>query len=671
VLSRLDNLANDSGGTTKYAQYTYLGGGAVVKAAHPAVTNGLDLTYKGASSGAYTGLDRFGRVVDQRWQNSAPTVMDQFKYGYNRASNRTWREVAPDGGNPTGFDEYYTYDGLQRLTRAARGTLSGTPYSGVTSPVKTQDFGLEALGNWKTFKEDDDATLDWDVLDQSRTHNPVNEMTGITGGSWIVPAYDAAGNMIRAPRPGQESTASEALLTVYDAWNRAAKVYKDSNQNGTLDVGTDALVAEYRYDGLNHRIIKLVPNVNNWDRTDFYYNEAWQCLEERYGANQAKETLPTSAKIQWLWSVQYIDAPVLRWRDTDANGTLDETLYYCNDANMNITALINTDGSVAERYVYDPYGKVTIYDDDWSDTVSWANSKQNEILYCGYRFDNESGLYSVRHRYYHPTLGRWTSRDGWYWDGMNLYEYVHGQPPNMVDPSGLWVSSIHKKITEDALNSFAQYATRLDPGFKKSFVDGNVNTDYGGYPNSAWLTVGFNAMEATKHYMVGYDELGKPDLSLMRQNARAAAETRIEFYKGFATILWRMGKEQKKVGNKQMGNDLCNKGWDRLGTALHTIQDKFSHTNKDWLPLLSWEHGGTLGAADPGSGPVATNVGFGVLMGAAPEAAIAVGAYQAFKWVGKDWLNNRRTQALTGTKFELGGLIKEADGPKECNCIEK
>jgi len=28
--------------------------------------------------------------------------------------------------------------------------------------VKTQDFGLEALGNWKTFREDDDATLDWD-----------------------------------------------------------------------------------------------------------------------------------------------------------------------------------------------------------------------------------------------------------------------------------------------------------------------------------------------------------------------------------------------------------------------------------------------------------------------------------------------------------------------------
>ena len=40
-LNRLDNMANDGSGTTKYAQYTYLGASTVVQAAHPAVTNGL------------------------------------------------------------------------------------------------------------------------------------------------------------------------------------------------------------------------------------------------------------------------------------------------------------------------------------------------------------------------------------------------------------------------------------------------------------------------------------------------------------------------------------------------------------------------------------------------------------------------------------------------------
>jgi len=32
--------------------------------------------------------------------------------------------------------------------------------------------------------------------------------------------------------------------------------------------------------------------------------------------------------------------------------------YYTNDANFNVTALVGTDGDVAERVAYDPYGKV-------------------------------------------------------------------------------------------------------------------------------------------------------------------------------------------------------------------------------------------------------------------------------------------------------------------------
>ena len=128
--------------------------------------------------------------------------------------------------------------------------------------------------------------------------------------------------MTRAPRPGQESTAAEALLTVYDAWNRPAKVYKDTNTNGTLDVGTDALVAEYRYDGRNYRITKLLPNASNWDRTDYYYNEGWKCLEERTAANQEdKDTVAASARYQYVWDIRYIDAPVLRWRDINGDDT--------------------------------------------------------------------------------------------------------------------------------------------------------------------------------------------------------------------------------------------------------------------------------------------------------------------------------------------------------------
>ena len=55
--------------------------------------------------------------------------------------------------------------------------------------------------------------------------------------------------MIYSPRPGTEDDTDEALLMVYDAWNRLTKVYKDDGgQTGEWD-GTDTLVVTYEYDG--------------------------------------------------------------------------------------------------------------------------------------------------------------------------------------------------------------------------------------------------------------------------------------------------------------------------------------------------------------------------------------------------------------------------------------
>jgi len=129
--------------------------------------------------------------------------------------------------------------------------------------------------------------------------------------------------------------------------------------------------------------------------------------------------------------------------DTDDDGNFtdtDEVLYYTQDANYNVTGLIDTSGTVRERYVYDPYGKVTIYNGDWTSTVSWANSKQNEVLYCGYRWDPETGPSQVRYRPLHPTLGRWTSRDpAGRINGDNRYSYCRQSPTVCSDPLGLWL----------------------------------------------------------------------------------------------------------------------------------------------------------------------------------------------------------------------------------------
>ena len=297
-------------------------------------------------------------------------------------------------------------------------------------------------------------------IDTDNTHGDVDDpITEIADQpAWKDPKYDAAGNMIFGPKAGfgiETTTEETPLHFVYDAWGRLVAVWKDDDDDGILDDGQepdDTLVAEYRYDGLNRRIVKLIPatfdenkDPIDWNRTDYYYTASWQVIEERFVADQEdKETVAAKAKFQYVWGVRYIDAAILRDENKNENGDCDEEdpddqrLYYCQDANFNVTALVDESGTVQERYVYDPYGRVTIYDDDWSDEVDWGDSKKNEILYCGYRYDPESNLYHVRNRYHHPTLGRWLQRDPiGYADGMSLYEYVGSEPVGRLDPMGL------------------------------------------------------------------------------------------------------------------------------------------------------------------------------------------------------------------------------------------
>jgi len=127
----------------------------------------------------------------------------------------------------------------------------------------------------------------------------------------------------------------------------------------------------------------------------------------------------------------------------------DEHMYYLDDANFNVTVLVNTSVTVVERYEYDPYGKVRFLDSSWGSRQS--SSYDNEILYCGYRYDPETGLYHVRERMYHPTLGRWLQRDPLgYVDGMSLYEYVGSNPMAYSDSLGTATKEVDAWATEVA-----------------------------------------------------------------------------------------------------------------------------------------------------------------------------------------------------------------------------
>ena len=407
----------------KMAQYDYMGIGSILTVKHPALagTNGGGLTLSYGSGSNITGLDSLDRVIDQNWITGTNTVVDEYRYGYDRAGNRQWCE----NGLSSAAGEYYSYDSLDRVVNMRRGTLGGSypDYTEPSSPNRERGYTLESLGNWRQYVEK--ASGGTTTLDHTRTHNAANELTAfgtITGTTWVNPTYDAAGNMITCPKPGMENV---QMTLTYDAWNRLVGA-------SWAVAGTQSM--QIRYDGRNYRVTTLMPTSSTWNRTDFYYNDSWQVVEERSNNVADTSTVATSPIRQFVWDLRYIDAPVLVDDDYDGDGDcttpyLDERLYVCSDANMNVTAMVPASGGSALRATYDVYGKPI--------------SGFFETGFCGYMYDSNTGLYCVRNRWYHPTHGRWVQRDpSGYVDGNSLYEYCVSSPNNGVDPQGLdtWVT---------------------------------------------------------------------------------------------------------------------------------------------------------------------------------------------------------------------------------------
>ena len=178
-LNRLAAIKDDSGGSpgNTLASYTYLGLGTIVIEDYEQP----DVRLEYYSGGSYGGFDRFGRVVDQKWYDyGASSDRDRYRYGYDRASNRVYRENTIASGK----DEFYAYDGVHRLKIFDRGDLNAGKTAISGTPVREEDWGLDATGNWRDYAQKTSGSTD---LDQDRTHNRVNEITDISetvGAAW-------------------------------------------------------------------------------------------------------------------------------------------------------------------------------------------------------------------------------------------------------------------------------------------------------------------------------------------------------------------------------------------------------------------------------------------------------------------------------------------------------
>jgi len=306
-ISRLDEVEAMSSEWVEL--FAYLGLGTMVKREFNA--NNLTLTYVGTGTGdggdKYVGLDRFGRIDDQRWVEGSTVIVD-YAYGYDRDSNRLYQQ---DQVN-TAMSELYAYDNLNQLTGFQRGTLNST-HDAITGTVaRSQSWSPDAAGNFSSVSTNGTAAT-W-------TANRQNEVTAAGSAS---PAYDANGNT---------TTDDQGHTLIFDPWNRLVGAKSGSTY-----------IAGYSYDALSRRITET----HAGGTTFMLVSAADQVLVEGEG----------DGFTTYFWDPTAVDAPVFR----DAYTPSSETQVYALTTATGDVACIVTSlgGAVAERYAYDPYGQVT------------------------------------------------------------------------------------------------------------------------------------------------------------------------------------------------------------------------------------------------------------------------------------------------------------------------
>ena len=422
-----------------------------------------------------------------------PSIVER-EHSYDLASNRLEDLDGREKANFNTRDGEFSYDDLFRLIEAKRGTQGGS----FTHNGGSQKWDLDVLGNHLSTWTDlaNFGTYDSDEEDERvHTENELDERTlkeQASGSSDLVLdlTHDKNGNIKSAERPDGAGSSTTISFT-HDAWNRLVKVkygastraeyqYNGANWRITSTADTDG-------------------NGSLDERRFALYNDGWQLLEERIDGETPFQAAPdsdTDRHLQYVWGVRYIDDILVHREDDDADGGYEYHWYHLTDVQYSNVALLNHTARIEERVRYDAYGKAyhswgadvngdrvvnindtndvnsgahygkgihesgyeaeldlnrsgyvdvvdliqvnSSYETALAEGVLSADDYGNTIGFSSYVYNVHTELYLVRFRCYDTALGRWIERDPLgYIDGMNVYEYVRGQPLTAVDPYGL------------------------------------------------------------------------------------------------------------------------------------------------------------------------------------------------------------------------------------------
>ena len=345
----------------------------------------------------------------------------EVRYGYD-ALNRIRRIHY---GN--GVETAYTYDGDGNIrtleTRAGENVLLSFAYRYDGNGNRTAKTGMQAgvtLGGVTS-----EITAGNNALDLSYAYDVRGQLLEERrNGTSVCYAYDKAGNRIR------KTDVQGEIRYLYNEKNQLVeeespadrKQFSYDRQGGIIEEKNAAGIRRFSY--------------NSRRQQTRVETETGNVQENRYDAEGLRfELLENGRRTSFV----YHNGELLQEEGREEQGTSyhlgagmeafrrgQELSYYHRDEQLSTVFVTDGQGEIRNSYQYDAFGI----------PLETTEQLNNRIRYTGQQYDDVTGQYYLRARYYNPVAGRFMQEDVYQGDGLNLYAYCGNNPVVYDDPSG-------------------------------------------------------------------------------------------------------------------------------------------------------------------------------------------------------------------------------------------
>jgi len=333
-------------------------------------------------------------------------IIDDRSYRWDARYNKTARiDQRPTG---PAWRHDYEYDAASRMNKAQ---LTDS----LATLLRDTRYSLDGVGN--RIAVTNNSSTELYTMDATAPLPADFQVNQYTTGALGTRTYDDNGNL-NALNPG----ARDEVLLRFDYANHLVQ---------WIDPG-NSITNSYAYDALGRRTEMVVFNPSLPPQvTRYYYGADWsshanalQVVEEQDGLGVTLATYMYGGGLDDVMNMQ--------------RGGTD--YHFHHDDLGNVMAVTDAAGNVVERYEYGDFGEPMFYDGAGSSRVDSAIG--NPYLFTGRRYDDETGLYYFRNRYFDPFAGRFITRDplGTWGDPAsagNGLTYVGNNPWTHTDPLGL------------------------------------------------------------------------------------------------------------------------------------------------------------------------------------------------------------------------------------------